>query len=298
MNQPPVIVGLGEVLWDLLPKGRQLGGAPSNFAYHARALGAEATIVSRVGRDDLGEEALRRLRQLGLPTDLVQLDATHPTGTASVEVDAGGQPQFVIRENVAWDWLEDSAEARAIVARADAVCFGTLAQRNRTTRNTLRSFVAIARPESLRLLDVNLRGDYYSAALIRESLALANGLKLSDAELPRIATMLGLTGNSRDLIARLATDHNLRLVACTRGSHGSLLWRDGEWSDHPGIPTEVKDTVGAGDSFTAAMTLGHLAGWNLDRVNDVANQVAAYVAASDGATPPLPDRLRTLFAKS
>jgi fructokinase len=298
MNPPPVIVGLGEILWDLLPKGRQLGGAPSNFAYHARALGAEATIISRVGRDALGDEALKRLRQLRLPIDLVQLDPTHPTGTASVEVDAGGQPQFVIHENVAWDWLEDSVEARAVVARADAVCFGTLAQRNRTTRNTLRSFVAVAPPESLRLLDVNLRGDYFSASLIRESLALANGLKLSDAELPRIASMLGLAGNTHELIAQLAADHGLRLVACTRGGHGSLLWRDGEWSDRAGIPTKVKDTVGAGDSFTAAMTLGHLAGWDLDRVNDCANQVAAFVAGSDGATPPLPDRLRSLFAGS
>jgi fructokinase len=292
------ILGLGEVLWDLLPKGRQLGGAPSNFAYHARALGANASLISRVGGDDLGREALQRLRQLGLPTDLVQIDPTHPTGAASVEVDPAGQPHFVIHENVAWDWLEETAVARQAVLAADALCFGTLAQRNRTTRNTLRALIATAPPTSLRIFDVNLRGDYFSTALIRESLALANALKLSDAELPQIASMLGLSGNTRDITARLAADFALRAVACTRGNHGSVLWHDGEWSEHPGIPAQVKDTVGAGDSFTAAMTLGLLLGWDLDHVNRCANEVASFVASSEGATPRIPERLAESFSAS
>jgi fructokinase len=292
------ILGLGEVLWDLLPNGRQLGGAPSNFAYHARALGADASIISRVGEDDLGREALQRLRQLGLPTDLVQTDPAHPTGAASVEVDAAGQPRFVIHENTAWDWLEETAAAQRAVSAADALCFGTLAQRNRSTRNTLRALIAVAPPTALRIFDVNLRGDYFCTALIRESLALANALKLSDAELPQIASMLGLSGNTRDVIARLAADFRLRVVACTRGDHGSLLWHDGEWSEHPGIPAQVQDTVGAGDSFTAAMTLGLLLGWELDRVNQGANEVASFVASSAGATPRIPERLAGLFLAS
>jgi fructokinase len=289
------LVGIGEVLWDLLPGGPQLGGAPANFAYHARELGAEASAISRVGDDDLGREVLARLKSLGLPMDCVEIDPRAPTGTVTVKVDPNGEPHFTIHEGVAWDNLSGGEAARLAVSRADAVCFGTLAQRLEPSRSTIRSLVRAAPPAALRILDVNLRQHYYSAPLLEESLALSNVLKLNDAELPKISELLKLTGDDRTRLAQLAQRYQLRVVACTRGGNGSLLLANGTWSDHPGITVTVRDTVGAGDSFTAAMALGLLSGWDLDLVNRRANEVAACVASCTGATPSLPASLRQLF---
>jgi fructokinase len=289
------IVGLGEVLWDLLPAGRQLGGAPANFIYHAGALGAEARLISRVGQDDLGRETLERLRQLRVPTEGVEMDERLPTGTVSVEVAADGQPHYHIQENVAWDAIQGEPAGRRAVAVADAVCFGSLAQRAEPSRSTILSLVASAPAAALRIFDINLRQHYYSREIIGQSLALANVLKVNDAELPPLASMFGLLGGARAQMQQLAERHSLRAVACTRGDQGSLLFAAGRWSEHPGVPTTVVDTVGAGDAFTAAMTLGLLAGWELDRVNDHANRIAAFVCSSSGATPTLPDPLRRLF---
>jgi fructokinase len=290
------IVGIGEVLWDMLPAGHQLGGAPANFTYHASALGAETRLISRVGNDALGREALARLRQLGVPTECVELDAQLPTGTVGVTVTTDGQPHYQIHKHVAWDALRGEAAGRAAVASADALCFGSLAQRSEPSRSTILSLVAATPVTALRVFDINLRQHYYTRDVIEKSLALANVLKVNDAELPRLAEMFSLTGDARSQIQQLVERHSLRAVACTRGGSGSLLFNDARWSDHPGIATQVVDTVGAGDSFTAAMTLGLLAGWDLDRINDHASRVAAFVCSSAGATPPLPKTLRSLFA--
>lgn len=292
------IVGIGEVLWDMLPAGRQLGGAPANFTYHATALGAETRLISRVGSDDLGRETLERLTKLGVPTECVEVDDQLPTGTVGVTVTADGQPHYQIHENVAWDAICGEAAARSAVATTDAVCFGSLAQRSEPSRSTILSLVASAPASALRIFDINLRQHYYTRDVIEKSLALANVLKVNDAELPRLAEMFSLTGDARSQICQLAERHSLRAVAYTRGGNGSLLFADGRWSDHPGIATTVIDTIGAGDSFTAAMTLGLLAGWELDRINDHANRVAAFVCSSAGATPTLPDQLRSLFASA
>jgi fructokinase len=292
------LVGIGEVLWDLLPSGRQLGGAPANFAYHARALGAESCVVSRVGQDALGRELTGRLDQLGVPTGCIEVDPVRPTGTVAVELAPDGQPRFTIHEQVAWDAIAGEAAGRRAVSEANAVCFGTLAQRSEPSRSTIRSLVAAASRAALRILDVNLRQHYFSRAVIEESLALANVLKVNDAELPRLADMFQLSGEDRAQIAQLAGRFHLRFIACTRGARGSLLFSEGRWSEHPGSETRVVDTVGAGDSFTAAMALGLLAGWDLDRVGLHANQVAAHVCACAGATPPLPAELRAAFAPS
>lgn len=289
------LVGVGEVLWDMLPGGRQLGGAPANFACHARSLGAEARLISRVGNDQLGREALERLTRLGVRTDCIEADPVLPTGTVTVEVAADGQPQFTIHENVAWDAMTGESAGRFAVAAADAVCFGTLAQRSEPSRSTILSLVAAARPDALRILDVNLRQHYFSSCLLNESLAFANVLKLNDAELPQLAAMFGLTGDERSQIRQLAERNLLRVVACTRGGRGSLLYSEGRWSDQPGLPSNVVDTVGAGDSFTAAMTIGLFAGWDIDRINENANRVAAHVCSCAGATPPLPEDLRAVF---
>jgi fructokinase len=294
-NGRRVLVGLGEVLWDLLPTGKQLGGAPANFTYHAHALGAEARLISRIGKDALGQETLDRLKQLGLTAAFVQSDSELPTGTAGVELASDGQPRFTIHEPAAWDALEATSAAGRAVADADALCFGTLAQRDKRSRAALRSLVMAAPPTALRVLDLNLRQHYYSRELIQESLDLAQALKLNDEELVELARILSLTGDTRAQVAALADRFRLRCVACTRGARGSLLFAEGAWSEHAGVPARVVDTVGAGDAFTAAMTLGLLAGWPLDEIHMRAIDVATFVCTQSGATPSLPDVLRAPF---
>lgn len=288
-------VGIGEVLWDLLPAGRQLGGAPANFAYHAAALGAEGWVVSRVGTDEAGRELVRRLGQLGVRTDAIEQDPAAPTGTVTVAVGPDGQPRYVIHEDVAWDRLAGEEAGRRAVASADAVCFGTLAQRSEPSREAIRSLLAATPTTALRIFDVNLRQHYYSRAVIADSLALANVLKVNEPELVLLGEMFGLPGDERSRVAALADQFNLRLVAYTRGDRGSLLYAGNQWSDHPGVPTTVADTVGAGDSFTAALALGLLASWPLDDVHARAADVAAFVCSRPGGTPELPDRLRAPF---
>lgn len=283
----PRVFALGEVLWDLLPSGAVLGGAPANFACHARALGAETTLVSRVGEDELGSEILRRLEAKELPVPFIQVDAQRPTGTVSVELAADGQPHYIIHEGVAWDAVEATDAALAAVQRADAVCFGSLAQRAPVSRAAIQQMVAASPAGALRVFDINLRQSFYSRELIEQSLTLANVLKLNDAELPVLEEMFSLCG-----IEALALRFGLRAVALTRGGSGSVLWADGVRSEHPGVATMVKDTIGAGDSFTAAVVLGLLAGRPLDAINQLANEVAAFVCSQSGATPQLPDSLR------
>lgn len=289
------IVGLGEVLWDMLPGGKQMGGAPANFACHAAALGADARIVSRVGDDDLGRELIGRLKSLGLPTDGVEIDPAAPTSTVSVKVDAAGQPQFTIHEGVAWDRLTASETALSAVAAANAICFGSLAQRSEPARASIQKLVQASRANALRIFDINLRQHYFSREVIEQSLRLANVLKVNETELPVLAEMFSLGGGERAQIEALAQSFQLRAVAFTRGGRGSLLHADGRWSAHPGVPVKVADTVGAGDSFTAAMTLGLLRGWDLDLINRRANELAAHVASCPGATPPLPETIRSYF---
>lgn len=287
-----IVVGLGEVLWDLLPTGKQLGGAPANFAYHAHALGAEAWPVSCVGHDPLGREILDRLRAVGLPIDGVAIAPSTPTGTVTVELAADGQPQFTIHENVAWDRLVATSQALEMASRADAVCFGSLAQRSTLSRDTIRSLLRAVRSDALRVFDINLRQHYYSRELIESSLALSNALKINDQELPVVAEMFNLPGQPAEQLAQLAKRHRLRLVALTRGSQGSLLYVDGQFANHPGLPAKVVDTVGAGDAFTAMMALGFLNGLPLDEISRRANELAAYVCSQPGAMPPLPPELR------
>ncbi len=290
------IVGIGEVLWDLLPSGAQLGGAPANFAYHAAALGADSFIVSRVGDDTLGHDIRERIAATGVHVETIQCCAVRPTGTVAVTVDALGQPQYDIRRDVAWDYVEADAAAHRAVGSADAICFGTLAQRGDVSRAAIRELVAASPSNSLRILDVNLRQQYYSRAIIEDSLALATVLKVNDAELPKLAEMFSLTGDVRSQIDQLADRWQLRAIAYTRGECGSVLRTAHEWSEHPGVVTTVVDTVGAGDSFTAAMTIGLLSGWALDDVNALANRVAAFVASSAGGMPPLPADIQAPFA--
>jgi fructokinase len=289
------VFGIGEVLWDLLPSGRQLGGAPANFAYHARALGADGRVISRVGDDALGRDILERLKKLGVPTDRVTVDPTHPTGTVAVTLAPDGQPCYTINEGVAWDNLMPDLGILASIADADALCFGTLAQRCEPSRSTIRQLVAHAPRTAIRVFDVNLRQNFYSRELLDASARLSNVVKLNDGELPIVSRLLGFRGSPRDQMTALLEHYQLRMIACTRGSEGSALFDGRNWCDVPGLPAKVVDTIGAGDSFTAAMTLGLLAGWSIENLGRVANEVAAYVCSCAGATPPLPEHLRAPF---
>ena len=288
MNQKaPIVVGLGEILWDFLRSGRQLGGAPANFAYMASVLGCESAVASRIGDDDLGREAIAKLSALGMSSNCVQEDPIHPTGRVLVEVDHNGQPRFEIVESVAWDFLEWSESWQKLAQVTDAVCFGSLAQRSSPSRNTIRKFLREMRLESTRVFDVNLRQSFYSAEVISESLKMASIAKFNHDELPLIANLLGLRTANEELAARLLLDvYGLELVCITRGANGSLLVNRTESSEHSGIAVKVADTVGAGDAFTAGLVHGFLQGASLGAMGDLANRMGAWVSSQPGAMPP------------
>jgi fructokinase len=286
MTQPATIVGLGEVLWDLLPSGKQLGGAPANFAYMSNLLGDRGVVASRVGADDLGREARATMEKLGITTSYVQEDGSRPTGTVRVRVDASGQPEFTIMESVAWDALEWSPLWKELASAADVVCFGSLAQRSPTSRSTIRQFLEALPTKVLRIYDVNLRGTFFTKALLHESLQRAHLVKLNDQELPRITELLALSGSSEEERAQgLLEAYGLRLVCVTRGDRGSLLVAKSQIATHKGFRVQVADAVGAGDAFTACLAHYYLRGASLDEMNENANRVAAWVASQVGATP-------------
>jgi len=284
------VVGLGELLWDLLPEGRQAGGAPANFAYHARALGDEGLPVSRIGADELGRELRARLEELGLPAGYVQVDPRAPTGTVQVALDAHGVPSFTITPEVAWDRLAWEPALEELAGQAEAVCFGSLAQRSPASRATIRSFLSGTRPGALRLFDVNLRQSWWSPEVLRESLALASIAKLNESELPVVLRALdlpvpdGLEGGCRTLREAFG----LQLVCLTLGAEGSLLVGPGAALRSPGVRVRVVDTVGAGDGFTAVLCHHLLRGSPLSRAAEAANRYGAWVASQAGPTPVPP----------
>lgn len=286
LSKRHVVVGLGELLWDLLPAGKQLGGAPANFAYITSLLGDHGIPASRLGQDALGAEAIRRLGELALPTEFIQKDAEHATGTVKVEVDRTGQPRFEISESVAWDFLDWTPQWQTLAQQADAVCFGSLAQRSERSRATIRRFLLASRRSVVRIFDVNLRQNFYTAQVLAESMRLATIVKLNHEELPKIMRLFELENRGEEESARqLLSSHDLKLVCVTRGNGGSLLISTDECSEHPGFRVKVADTVGAGDAFTAALVHGHLRGTALAQINETANRVGAWVASHSGATP-------------
>jgi fructokinase len=284
-SQRYTIVGLGEILWDLLPEGKQLGGAPSNFAYISTLLGNEGVVASRVGRDALGGEAVERLAVRGVGTASIQSDPVHPTGTVQVEVDHAGQPRFEIAEAVAWDFLEWTPAWQHLATQSDAICFGSLAQRAPASRAAIRQFLAAA-PKAVRIFDVNLRQHFHSKEIIAESMKLADIVKLNHEELPRIMQMLGMPHSdeirSAGLLAGL---YGVKLICVTRGSGGSLLLTRPALDEHPGYRIQVGDAIGAGDAFTAALVYEYLQGAPLSRMNETANRMGAWVASRVGAMP-------------
>ncbi|HJT71075.1 MAG TPA: carbohydrate kinase [Terriglobales bacterium] len=289
MANEPTVVGLGEILWDLLPSGRQLGGAPANFAYSSHILGNRGVIASRVGDDQLGEDIRDVLKKAKIDDRFLQRDSSHPTGTVNVEIDNTGQPRFEITQPVAWDFLEWTGEWRELAQSADAVCFGTLAQRSAESHTTILQFLKATRPTVLRIFDVNLRQQFYSREIIRESLTQANVVKLNNDEVPKVAELFGINIGSEASFARsLMKQFNLKLVSVTRGARGSLLCNESQVDEHLGFRTTVKDTIGAGDAFTAGLVYAVLHGRPLPEINDLANRMGAWTASNSGGMPEAP----------
>ena len=286
-----IVVGLGEILWDMLPDGKKLGGAPANFAYHAQALGEHGIVVSCVGKDNLGKEILDSLDSLGLDRQFVAVDDEHPTGTVTVELDEDGKPNYTIHENAAWDFIPFDSNLYDFAGKIDAVCFGSLCQRSDISHKTICSFLNATKSDCIKVFDINFRQSFYNREIVSTMLELSNVLKLNDEELPVLADILTINGSESDILSHLAERYQLRLIALTRGANGSLLYTRNESSSHQGLPARIADTVGAGDSFTAALTLGLLRGYSLERINEHANKVASFVCSQDGATPILPDSL-------
>lgn len=290
--QSDCVVGIGELLWDMLPEGKQLGGAPANFAYHAQALGAKSYVISAVGNDESGNEILAELDLVGLSNEYIQIDKEHPTGTVDVTLDETGKPDYIIHEKVAWDNISFTKELNELASKANAVCYGTLAQRSQKSRATILNFIKATPPECWRVFDINLRQTYFKPEIVKETLSLSNCLKLNDDELPEVAKMCSLTGTESDLLLTLLNQFNLKVIALTKGEKGSLLF-SGEKNTFLEAPqVNVIDTVGAGDAFTAALIVGLLKNVPLQTIHYNANRLAAYVCTQKGATPRITYDLR------
>ncbi len=281
-----------------------MGGAPANFSAMAGRLGNHAVLLSRIGRDDLGRRAIEQLDPLPVDASFVETDAVHETGRVTVRFE-GGQPHYIIHQPAAWDFLELSDEWVRLAERADALCFGSLAQRSLESRQTIQTLAAQTSSKCVRVFDVNLRAPFYSGEVIQESLELATVMKMNDGEVPQVLALLGLpcgdppgsaeTGldalrlGAERLLSEFPT---LQMVAVTRGGEGSLLVTRDEWNEHPGLPVKVADTIGAGDAFTAALTHYLLRGADLPTLNEAGNRWGGWVASQSGAMPPLPDHVR------
>jgi fructokinase len=293
-GKTPVIVGLGEALFDLFPDSARLGGAPLNVAVHAHQLGNQGMVLSRVGRDEFGAGVLDELRRRGMSTDYIQQDPDRATGTVKVDLDAKGEPTFTIAADVAWDSLEFDAAAEGLAMRCDAVCFGTLAQRDGRTRLAIHRFVQTA-GQAVRLFDVNIRQRYYDEPTIRRSCELATAVKLNASELTLLTRMLDLGGEGEHAAAVLREKFGLMWVAVTRGERGTAVYaEDGRHEGETVAATPGGDAVGAGDATAAALLHGAVRGWNWDRTLALANALGAHVASQTGACPPHTPRIAQL----
>ncbi len=286
-GETDIVVGMGELLWDCFADSRRPGGAPANVAYHAQQLGHRGTISSRLGDDELGRELLNHLAGLGMDTQYIQKDAQNPTGTVTVDTTHPEAPSFVIHENVAWDHLAYDEPLEDLMARASAVCFGTLAQRHAVSRKTIRRALESAR-RAVIVYDINLRQSWYRKDWVEDSLQVSDVVKLNESESLTLADILASgTHHPGDTARFLLERYALDLVVVTRAERGCLLIGNEATVDEPGIPTDVVDSVGAGDAFTAALISSRLRGWPLDVTAWFANRVGSMVAAQSGAMPAL-----------
>ncbi|MDD6436444.1 MAG: carbohydrate kinase [Prevotella sp.] len=282
-----VIVGLGEALWDCLPDGRKLGGAPANFAYHSSQFGNDAYAISAVGNDALGDQTLKEFDAKHLKYVMPRVD--FPTGTVQVELDEEGVPTYDIRQNVAWDNIPFTPEIENIAKHCGCVCFGSLAQRNGASRNTIHRFLDATPKGCLKIFDINLRQNFYTKEVIRESLKACDILKINDEELVTIGRLFGYPGlDIENKCYLILGKYNLKMLVLTCGTNGSYVFAPGVKSFQPTPKVEVADTVGAGDSFTGTFASAILAGMPLKEAHELAVEVSAYVCTQPGAMPQLP----------
>lgn len=287
-----IVVGMGEALWDVLPEGKKIGGAPANFAYHVSQFGLPGYVVSAVGDDALGKEIVENFTSKGLNQLIAEVP--YPTGTVQVEIDQAGIPQYDIKENVAWDNIPYTDSLEALAKRTKAVCFGSLAQRNVVSRETINRFLD-AMPQtddSLVVFDVNLRQGFYNKEILCNSMSRCNILKINDEELVTVSRMFGYPGiDLQDKCWILLGKYNLKMLILTCGINGSYVFTPGNVSFQPTPKVEVADTVGAGDSFTAAFISSILKGRSVQEAHSRAVQTSAYVCTKKGAMPILPAEL-------
>ena len=288
MTETTTLIGLGEMLWDEFPDGRRPGGAPANVAYHATMVGLRGSIASRVGRDQDGDILVEQVRQHGVDVSLVQTDQEHPTGRVTVDLEEG-QPSYTIHP-AAWDYLEPTDELIAAAADAGAIAFGTLAQRNTESQKTIAACLEAA--PGLRVYDVNLRQHFYDKDTLTRSLRLAHIVKLNTEERMVIAKLLELPSGD-DFAAAVRDQFDISVVCLTHGSDGCELFGDSRVRVGS-EPIQVADAVGAGDSFTAALTFARLSDWPLEESARFANAVGGLVASERGAMPSVADRVREL----
>lgn len=284
------VVGLGEVLWDVFPEGKKLGGAPANFAYHVAQLGLDGIVVSAIGNDELGDEIVACFEDRGSPHMLE--NSSCPTGTVQVSINERGVPQYTIEEGVAWDNIRYNETLKALANRADCVCFGSLAQRNSISRNTIEQFLNDMPTGSYKVFDINLRQHFYTKEQIEKSFSLSNILKLNDDELDKVCNMFDVMGTPLQQCQTLLTTYGWKMLILTCGEMGSYVITPNDISFLETPKVKVIDTVGAGDSFTAAFCTLLLKGESVRKAHRRAVDVSAYVCTQAGAMPVLPNHLK------
>jgi len=285
-----VIVGLGEALWDCLPDGSKLGGAPANFAYHASQFGNDAYAISAIGNDALGDQTLKEFDEKHLKYVMPRVD--YPTGTVQVELDEEGVPTYDIKQNVAWDNIPFTPEIENVAKHCGCVCFGSLAQRNKISRDTIHRFLDTTPMSCLKIFDINLRQNFYTKEIIQESLKACDILKINDEELVTIGRLFGYPGlDIENKCYLILGKYNLKMLVLTCGTNGSYVFAPGVKSYQPTPKVEVDDTVGAGDSFTGSFASAILAGMPIKDAHKLAVEVSAFVCTQPGAMPKLPESL-------
>ncbi len=286
-----LVVGLGEVLWDMLPEGRKIGGAPVNFAYHAGQFGIETMAVSAIGNDKLGEDTIAEMN--GKHLNHIFPSVPYPTGSVQVSLDEKGVPAYDIKENVAWDNIPFTNEIESVARSCRAVCFGSLAQRNAVSRNTIRKFIESTPDGCIRIFDINLRQNFYTSNVIRDSLEHCNILKINDEEIMLVSRMFNYDSSNIENVCRtIMEDFSLEMVILTCGTKGSYIFTKGGVSFMPTPKVNVADTVGAGDSFTGSFCAAILRGLPVAEAHKKAVEVSAYVCTQNGAMPEIPESMK------
>lgn len=297
MKENRTVVGIGEVLWDILPDGKKIGGAPANFAYHVSQFGLQSLVVSTIGDDALGQEIIGTFRDKGLNSLISTVP--YPTGTVQVELDMAGIPQYIIKEGVAWDYIPFTPELEALARNTCAVCFGSLAQRSMVSRKTINRFIDTMPKDNgtLIVFDANLRQSFYSEDVLEQSMTQCNVLKINDEELPTVCRISGIPESDPENQCRaLLNLYNLKILILTCGVNGSYIFTPDAMSFLPTPQVKVADTVGAGDSFTAAFTASILSGLPVPLAHRKAVDISAFVCTQNGAMPVLPAELLTCSA--